>query len=218
MPVYNGNVKQKDLYFGGVKIKEAFYGSTKVYSAGYPQGTVIFDSRTAGTHTITLKYKQKYQIWVVGGGGNGGSRQDYGGGAFQTGYAGGGSGAMISGTIIIDKGTYSLTIGGAVQDTTFLGQVAGHGNNCSLGYATGSPGTPGSYTITLSGLTGKTNNDATYGYYNTFWGSGGDTNGFGGSSPYNNQRNGPGAGGTANNSNYQKGGYTGYARIVAVQS
>lgn len=34
MPIYNGNIKQKELYYGGTKIKEAYYGGTKVYSSG----------------------------------------------------------------------------------------------------------------------------------------------------------------------------------------
>ena len=214
MPMYLGSRMITDIYKGSNQLDYVYKGDVKVY-AKYAYGFVVFDSRTAKTDTITLNHTQDYYIVLVGGGGNGGSRQDYGGGAFQTGYAGGGSGAMIYGTIRIAAGKYSYTIGGAGGDTVFLGQTAGKGNNCTLGYASGSPGTPGTATITLAGLSSKTVNDATYGYYNTYWGSGGDTNGYGGSSPYNNQRNGPGAGGTANNSAYQRGGYTGYLRIEA---
>ena len=198
MPVYNGNVKQKDLYVGGVKIKEAYYGDIKVYSAGYPAGTVLFDSSTAGTYTVTLKYTQNYKLWLVGGGSPNVKKTWCAGGACEDTWAGGGSGAMIYGTAKLNKGTYTIVIGGSNANSTFYNQIAGHGVQGTT-WATGAnPGTPGTATITLSGLQSKTTNDASKAVKNTFWGWQTDDHiGLGASSPYNNSRSGPGAGGGA---------------------
>lgn len=210
MPVYNGSVKQKELYYGGTKIKEAYYGSTKIYSAGYPAGTVIFEKSTAGTYTVTLKHNQKYEIWMVGGGSGGCHRlqattaQNWWYDNFS-----GGSGGYIHGIKKINAGTYTLVVGkggaggnagnNAGGNTTGFGETAGGATSSGWKYV----GKGGSNTTSLSqSVKGNDGIGSSTGYS--------DPTNAGGASVYG----GYGAGGNSHDSP----GVAGYIKIVAVQS
>ena len=209
MPVYNGNIKQKDLYFGGVKIKEAYYGSTKVYSAGYPAGTVIFESSTPGNHTVTLLYKQTYYIEIVGAGGGGYTSTLPWGSYPVTSSGSGGTGAFVYGNKVLNKGTYTVTIGsgganggGAGTASSAFGETAGAGG----GGRGGSGGAGGSFTVVdLTGKSGYTGNARAA---SISWSNPSPRK----ESAYNDSLDGPGYGGATGEN-----GGNGYIKIVAVQ-
>ena len=197
MPIYYGNVKQKDFYFGGTKIKEVYYGSTKVYSAGYPAGTVIFESSTPGTYTIKLDYSQKYEIWLVG----------------AVAYAaGGGSGAYVHGTLTVSGGSYSVVVGSANggQSSAF-NNIARGGGNGSASSSSSSGGSGGTYSVT-SGISGVNGNSGE---------SGRDTlycEKSGGASKYGGYGKGGNARAAIKGTEYANNGTNGYVKIVAVKS
>lgn len=195
MPAFIGSTKIKEFYIGSTKLKELYCGSTKIWSGKIPAGTVIFESSTTGTYTVELSKSQNYEVLMVGGGSGAAQRfiQPYG-------SVGGGSGAFISGTTFIEKGTYTVVVGaggyggdmsGAGEATTFIGQSAGGGTAGIVGERW--PGQGGSYTVTLEGLTGINGNS-------------GSDNGHGGASRYE----GHGAGGW-----YRDPGEPGYIKITA---
>lgn len=209
--IYKGSEKQKDIYKGSTKIGKVYKGSTLVYQSKIPAGQVIFSSNNPGTYTITITSKQNYYIELVGGGA----------GAFaylSSNNRGGGSGACIYGTILLDKGIYTLVIGSGtagvigpnsydVSDagsTTFLNNIAGGG----LGHSQIHPSETylgGIATVTSSGLSGINGNNTITGTTN------------GGYSVYDNTATGYGAGGFI----YDAGGIwaptngqNGFARII----
>lgn len=177
----------------------------------------LFEKSSAGQYTVNIPRDGLCKILIIGGGGNGTSYRWYGGGAYQTEYAGGGAGAGITGKIQLTRGNYQLVIGDAGQDTTFLNQVAGRGYNGYTATSAKTKGVPGTATITLAGLTPIINDDATTTSYNTYWGwNSGDRIGYGGSSPKGIVRDGVGSGGTATYSDST--GKAGYARIDIVST
>lgn len=142
---FNGS-KAKDIYFNGSKIVEAWYNGVKVYSSKLPSGTVIFESATPGTYTVTIPKTQTYHVDLVGAGGRNGSINTYN-------Y--GGSGAYIYGNTLIEKGDYTLKIGAANGGvSTFLGNTAGGGGNGADGFNQGT-GSGGKATVVSQGLTGQ---------------------------------------------------------------
>ena len=163
-----------------------------------PANTVIFESSGAGTYNVNITKNGIYQIWMVGGGAGGAQHYKYW--HFVTGQteivyqgAGGGSGAYITGTIELTKGTYSVTVGaggsgmyssgtstgGAGGNTTAFGQTAGGGS--SHGWSTAGPG--GTYTKNKGTLTGTNGKEGDYGFNGVAggaslyggYGKGGDT-------------------------------------------
>lgn len=195
MPLYIGSKRVKDLYIGSTKIKELYCGSTKVYSASAPgpvPGTVIFESSTPGTYTVTIPATGNYEIWMVGGGAGGFPTIVSG----KQAWMGGASGGYIHGTTKLSAGAYeavvspesSIVIGGVYSytDTTFANQIA--------------KAAAGDCTVTLSGLTATKGN----------LGTTSTTTGTGGASVYG----GYGKGGDASKSSRQNG-TPGYLKIVA---
>lgn len=212
MPVYNGNIKQKELYFGNVKIKEAYYGSTKIYSAGYPTGTVIFESSTPGTYTVKLDYSQKYEIWLVGAGGKGAKATSSGVLSKMAYAAGGGSGAYVHGTLTVSSGSYSVVVGSANggQSSAF-NNIARGGGNGSASSSSSSGGSGGTYSVT-SGISGVNGNSGESGRDRLYCEKSG------GASKYGGYGKGGNARAAIKGTEYANNGTNGYVKIVAVQS
>ena len=178
--LYKGSTKIKDVYFGSTKIKEIYKGSTLIYSSGggggYPSGTVLFESATAGTHTLQVDFNCTVHLDLVGGGGAG-----YSGAIINKKV--GGSGAYISGNITITAGTYTISVGnGGVHDglhpsysdggnSSFESNIAGGGGGGYYG------GTGGTATVVSQSLTGQNGlNNSQVGWINGY-GAGGSDNG-----------------------------------------
>ena len=109
MPIYVGSQKIKDIYYGGVKIGKIYRGNTLVYtSLTYPIDTIVYESSTAGSKTITLE-KGIYEIYCIAGGSGGAA---VGGTSTARAVAvGGASGSGFIGKVRINKGTYKITVG-----------------------------------------------------------------------------------------------------------
>lgn len=148
--IYKGSDKIEDLYFGGEKISEAYYGSELVYGSGYPAGTVLFESGTPGTYTLTVERNCTVRLDMCGGGG-GGSLD------IMEGVSTGGSAGYVYGNMNLLRGSYTIVIGsGGVMgnkggDSSFLGNVAGGGYGGSGKH----DGDGGSTTVVTQGLTGS---------------------------------------------------------------
>lgn len=210
MPVYYGNKEVKEVYYGSTEIKSVYYGSTKVYSGKYPSGTVLFESSTPGTYTLSVEHNQTLSIILVGAGGKGAYYRRNTGWLLSA--AGGGSGAYVHGSLNVSRGNYTIVVGSANggNSSAFNNIARGGGNGVATG--TGSSdvtgGSGGTYTVT-SGITGENGNVG-----------GTDRRGLqpsasGGASKYS----GYGAGGSASvaaSGGYANNGTNGYVKIVAV--
>jgi len=174
------------------------------------------ETNVPGEYTINIPYDCLCKILIIGGGGDGSKYTWSAGGAIADEYAGGGAGAGITGIFQITSGSYQLVVGDKGQDTIFLNQVAGKGNNGITGVGNRIKGSPGVATITIGGLTSIINDDATTTEYNTAYGWTGDKIGYGGSSPNGIIRDGDGSGGTATYSD--RTGKAGYAKIDIVST
>ena len=181
--LYKGSTKIKDVYFGSTKIKEIYKGSTLIYSSsgggGYPSGTVLFESATAGTHTLQVEHNCTIHLDLVGGGG--------GGYNFLNFKIAGSSGAYISGDMTLTTGTYTIVIGGGGtggkspsngSDSSFEGNIAGGGES---GGKSSSGGTATVVTQGLTGQNGKTSD--TKGWIDGY-GAGGSRSGGKGTNGY----------------------------------
>lgn len=109
MPIYVGSQKIKDIYYGGVKIGKIYRGNTLVYtSLAFPIDTIVYESSTAGTETITLE-EGIYEVYCIAGGSGGAA---VGGTSTARAVAvGGASGSGFIGKVRINKGTYQITVG-----------------------------------------------------------------------------------------------------------
>lgn len=160
--LYKGSTKIKDVYFGSTKIKEIYKGSTLLYSSsgggGYPSGTVLFESATAGTHTLQVDFDCTIHLDLVGGGGGGMT------------VTRGGEGAYISGNMSLSAGSYTIIVGAKGNsdsnggDSSFENNIAGGGK---------SNGNGGTATVVKAGLTGQNGaSQSTNGWINGY-GAGG---------------------------------------------
>lgn len=151
--IYKGSDKIEELYFGGEKISEAYYGSELVYSSSSPAGTILFESGTPGTYTLTVEHNCTVRLDMCGGGGCGywTSSHPYNGG----------SGGYIYGEMKIIKGNYEIIVGDSgayYKDPQFSGTDSSFANNIAGGGERGyntRVGNGGSCVVSSSGLTGS---------------------------------------------------------------
>ena len=205
MPIYKGSQKISSVFYGNQKIGKIYKGSQLLYSSlAYPLDTVLFESSTAGTSTLSLE-EGIYEVYCIGGGGGGWGRRGV--------ASGGGSGSGFIGQINISKGNYEIMVGtggagGAVSGKTggnsTIGDIvktfggSGSGNYPSGGAIPEISVTILSTTLNSAGNSGNHNSSST-----------GIVSAAGGASLYN----GYGAGGLANRSG-GKSGTAGYVKIV----
>lgn len=186
-----------------IPISEIYNGSDLVYSSKYPSGTVLFEKGTAGTYTLTVKKDCTVSVRMIGGGGGGAHSDSYG--AWSNNQTGGSAG-MITGTISLAKGTYTIVVGGVGEGryssnggggatssataggaTTFNGNSAngGGGAYTHTGYfdSRGRAGAAGTTSVVTSGLSGS---NGAAGSATSRWGSygGGGSAGANGQSGY----------------------------------
>ena len=75
-----------------------------------PAGIIIFESATPGSYTVVIPTTQNYTV-IINGAGGGNTSAVYGfysGGTYYGGYGG-----SVQGTCKINKGTYTVDVGGA---------------------------------------------------------------------------------------------------------
>jgi hypothetical protein len=120
------------------KINFIYKGSTLVYNKNYESST-IFESSTGGTYSVQIPATGVYEITVVGGGGAAAMRGVYDDKGY--GWSGGSGGAFV-GSILIPKGTYTVTVGKANNNTT-----AQSGNSQTL-----NPTDTGTYGSSIAGV------------------------------------------------------------------
>lgn len=109
MPIYVGSQKIKDIYYGGVKIGKIYRGNTLVYtSLAFPIDTIVYESSTAGSETITLE-EGIYEVYCIAGGSGGAA---VGGTSTARAVAvGGASGSGFIGKVRLNEGTYRIIVG-----------------------------------------------------------------------------------------------------------
>lgn len=130
----------------------------------------LYENSTGGnTEQLNIAYSGKYKITLVGAGGTYEKHRVYGLGAYEDDEHSGGSGALVTGTIDIEAGQYTATVGKAASDvhTSFMNQKAKNGGNGT----SDAVGVVGTYEISSSGLTGIEGEPGQFGYSNSFWGS-----------------------------------------------
>jgi hypothetical protein len=102
-------------YTKPVHIDKVYKGSTLVYQGAYKTNQVVFEKSTAGTYSVNLEKAGLYEITVVGGGGAAAMRGVYD----DRGYGwGGGSGGAFVGTFVLERGTRTVVVGKANNNTT----------------------------------------------------------------------------------------------------
>jgi hypothetical protein len=107
--------KKVEGYTKPVHIDKVYKGSTLVYQGAYTPNQVVFEKSTAGTYTVNLEKAGLYEITVVGGGGAAAMRGVYD----DRGYGwGGGSGGAFVGTFVLERGTRTVVVGKANNNTT----------------------------------------------------------------------------------------------------
>lgn len=216
MTIYKGSQKQKDIYIGNDKISKIYKGSTLIYiSSVYPIDTVLFESSTAGTSEVELE-TGIYEVYCIGGGGGGATSQKK---LIVTRYekAGGGSGSGFIGNIRIEKGNYTIIVGGGgnaapIKDTWTYGGAGGNSSisNVLTCFGGGGGAADANGSEYRDGQGGNTPSVVSQVITQTLNQAGNKSNGgTGGLSLYNQY----GAGGSATNSGGQKGS-SGYVKIV----
>lgn len=147
---YKGNQKIKSIYFGSNKIKRIYKGSTIVWQADpYNPGTVLYESSTAGSSQSVALEEGLYEVYCIAGGGGAAGTMS----SVSTGFShfsktyfrgcGGGSGSGFIGTIKINQGTYTITVG-AGGGGAINGQ-AGSGGDTAIGSIVVAKGGGGAY-------------------------------------------------------------------------
>lgn len=109
-------------------------GGTITTSGGYKIHTF---TSTANFVLTANPNNELFEIFALGGGGNGGGGGHVGGGAYIWAGVGGMSGAFVHKSFSISNGTHTVTIGGSNGGATSLGTVVNTGTTQS--------GTSGSY-------------------------------------------------------------------------
>lgn len=191
MTLYKGSQKQGQVKLGNRTISSIYKGNSLIFAADpYKPGVVILEKSVAGTYNFTLKTKRTVQVIMVGAGG-GGTSANYS--AWHT-YRNGGSGAMLQGTITLNAGNYSVTVGAGGEQaystawnatiyakdggsTTAFGKTAGGGGG-SWGHAgnnKGEDGEGGTATASTGWTATQGKSGDTTGVYNGY-GAGGKGN------------------------------------------
>lgn len=98
-----------------VYIDKVYKGSTLVYQGAYKANQVVFEKSTAGTYSVNLEKAGLYEITVVGGGGAAAMRGVYDDKGY--GWTGGSGGAFV-GTFVLERGTRTVVVGKANNNTT----------------------------------------------------------------------------------------------------
>lgn len=96
-------------------IDKVYKGSTLVYQGAYTANQVVFEKSTAGTYSVNLAKAGLYEITVVGGGGAAAMRGVYDDKGY--GWTGGSGGAFV-GTFVLERGTRTVVVGKANNNTT----------------------------------------------------------------------------------------------------
>lgn len=96
-------------------IDKVYKGSTLVYQGAYKANQVVFEKSTAGTYSVNLEKAGLYEITVVGGGGAAAMRGVYDDKGY--GWTGGSGGAFV-GTFVLERGTRTVVVGKANNNTT----------------------------------------------------------------------------------------------------
>ena len=113
---------------------------------GTNNGYTYYNYTSSGTFTVGVPITIYYVVVGGGGNGNNGSSSD------PTSGGGGSGGEVVTGSILLSPGTYSITVGGPGGTSTFLTYTALAGQNGSLpagginswGYGNGGDGANGS--------------------------------------------------------------------------
>jgi hypothetical protein len=191
------------------------------YTGHTGSGYSYYKFNSSGTLTITLETIVINYI-IVGGGGNGST----GSNSAPLGGGGGSGGEVITGSVAVLPGTYSITVGGAGSTSSFHGYNARggtHGSFTSAGgvnsWGYGNGGTGGFFMSGATGSTGVTGTNGISGLAVSFvdgsssstrFGGGGGGGGVkGGSTIYYPPGSGGTGGGGAGGSTGTVGGHTG---------
>jgi hypothetical protein len=113
--ISNFSIKSVEGYTKPVYIDKIYKGSTLVYRGAYATNQTIFEKSTAGTYSVKLEKAGLYEITVVGGGGAAAMRGVYDDRGY--GWSGGSGGAFV-GTFNLDRGTYTVVVAKANNNTT----------------------------------------------------------------------------------------------------
>lgn len=111
MAFYKESRKIENVFRGAFQDKEIYRGSVLVYSErNFPAQQVIVSNAAGGSSgSFTLKVKQLFRVEMYGGGAGGSSSQRNS----KWFYGPGASGAGFAGSMILQPGTYSWTVGAA---------------------------------------------------------------------------------------------------------
>lgn len=191
----------------------ACYYARKITTRKYYKQTV-YEYTTAGTNEITIPDNSITNVLLIGGGG-GFNASSWHTDRWYCATAGGGSGAKITGNLILPQGTYTITVGANGQATSLNDLlVAGAGGNAASYQYSVSAGTGGTATISASvqqiSLTAINGNKGSatggaIGYCPAV---------YGGKSSYDDTYIGYGAGGSYGVAGGNNAGYSGYAKII----
>lgn len=168
-------------------------GATDINTEGGTLSSIVSGSvsylvhtfTTSGTFTVSNSSKT-VRYFIIGGGGGGGGSTTYGS-AFAGG-GGGGAGGVISGTVTLSPGSYSIVIGGGgargnLSTTQYGGSQGGNGTSTSaLGLTAvggGGGGASTAATANNAGLSGGSGGGAGLRAYNTLTSGGSGTSGQG---------------------------------------
>lgn len=135
--LYIGNRKIKEVRLGNEIVPLIYKGSQLIYSK-YNENQVLFESSTAGTYNLDILISGVYEVYVIGGGS--GSLWTNIGVFFGSShhqvrtYITGASGGGFIGTVRLEKGQYSILVGGGSigNDNTRGYRVADGGNSAII--------------------------------------------------------------------------------------
>lgn len=203
MPIYRNDngirKKTKLVYCNGMVIPQVYYGSTLVH-----QTEKIFESDVGGTYNVIIPISAYYDIILVGaGGGSAYCIDDFG----YNGGKNGGSGAVVSGTVFLSSGSYTVVVStagtgntkreqtlsaGDATSSSINGIIAGGGGGAKNVFHNayndrGTAGVGGKYTIPSKYSGGLTGTNGTQGKTSSSYGSYGGGGNLSGGSGHNGQ-------------------------------
>lgn len=113
---YKGSEFCPRIFSGDKKVYYVYKGKRLVWrDKKYSKGETVFESSVGGTYTLNLPDYGTYDVILVGGGGAAWMQGVYD----DRGYlATGGSGAAYVGRLRINAGTYTISVGKTVNNTT----------------------------------------------------------------------------------------------------
>lgn len=114
MPIYIGGTKISDFNIGNVEIDKLYVGNVLVYekTKTLPSGTVLVNTKVAGSYDFEMTATQNVIIDLVSGGAGGAtSRYSHGSSYSGASASSGGSGAWLHWEGVLPKGKYTVEVG-----------------------------------------------------------------------------------------------------------